>query len=351
MGDEIYDQLADALDRLPNGFPRTPSNVEIQILKKILSPEDAALASQLSGDMEAVDVIAERINLPVDEARSKLMEMARHRLVWSDSQDGEPRFRLAPFVVGIYEAQVENMDHELAHLVEDYMANGGAAGIMGPEPALHRVVPAHGTVKSEWILPYDDVREILLNAKRFQAGDCICRVQQDQIGRKCDFPVKVCLTFSDVERPSRPGDISQEEALAILDQVEEIGLVHTVSNVMKGVGYVCNCCGCCCGILRGITDWGIENSLAQANYYAVIGSDECAGCGICVERCQVGAISEQDGVAVVDKARCIGCGLCVTGCPNDAVKLQRKPDAEIVHPPADYSTWEHERLTNRGLIE
>jgi NAD-dependent dihydropyrimidine dehydrogenase PreA subunit len=244
------------------------------------------------------------------------------------------------------------MDHELAHLVEKYMLDeGGAKGIMQPQPALHRVVPTQGTVKSEWILPYDDVRAILLAAKTFRVQDCICRVQQDHIGRRCDFPLKVCLIFSSVERPPRPEDISQEEALAILDQTEKIGLVHTVSNVMEGFSYVCNCCGCCCAILRGITEWGIENSVAYANYYAVIDPDECLGCGACIERCQVQAIAEQDGVAVVDQERCIGCGLCVTGCPNDVVKLQRKPDAEIVYPPADYATWEHERLINRGLVE
>ena len=36
--DESYERLADALDRLPNGFPRTPSHVEIRLLKKIFSP-------------------------------------------------------------------------------------------------------------------------------------------------------------------------------------------------------------------------------------------------------------------------------------------------------------------------
>lgn len=351
MTNDPYEQLADALDRLPNAFPRTPSKVEIAILKKIFSPEEASLASQLCGDMEPIDVIAERVGLPGMEARTRLMKMARRGFVWFDKQAGKPRFRLAPFVVGIYEAQLESMDHELAHLVEEYMADGGAAGIMKPQPALHRVVPAQTAVKSEWILPYDDVRAILLAAKTFRVRDCICRVQQDHIGRRCDFPPRICLSFSSVERSPGPYDISQEEALAILDETEEIGLVHTVSNVMRGVGYICNCCGCCCGILRGITDWGIENSVAQANYYAVIDPDECLGCGTCVERCQVHAISDLDGVSVVDQERCIGCGLCVTGCPNDVARLRRKPDAEIVHPPVDYATWEHERLLNRGLIE
>jgi Na+-translocating ferredoxin:NAD+ oxidoreductase RNF subunit RnfB len=260
------------------------------------------------------------------------------------------RFRLAPFIVGIYEAQLGNIDHEFAHLVEKYMADGGAAGIMGPEPALHRVIPAQGTVKSEWILPYEDVRAILLSAKTFRVRDCICRAQQEYFDRQCDFPLRNCLNFSTIEQPPVPNDISQEEALAILDETEEIGLVHTVSNVMTGVSYICNCCGCCCGILRGITEWGVENSVAHANYYAVIDADECLGCGICVERCQVQAISEKDGAPFVERERCIGCGLCVTGCPNDVAQLRRKPEAEIIHPPLDYATWEHKRLVNRGLI-
>ena len=49
MTDEIYSRLADALDRLPNGFPRTTSNVELRILRKIFPPEDAELASHLNG--------------------------------------------------------------------------------------------------------------------------------------------------------------------------------------------------------------------------------------------------------------------------------------------------------------
>jgi electron transport complex protein RnfB len=349
LTDQVYEELAKALDRLPNGFPRTPSNVEIAILKRIFSSEEASLASQLSSKMETIDEIALRTKLPVDEVKTRLIEMTKRGLLWYDKQNGKPQFRLAPFVVGIYEAQVENMDHEFAHLVEDYMTNGGAQGIMKPQPALHRVVPARKAVKSQWVLPYDHVRSILLNAKAFRVGDCICRVQQDHLGRRCNFPLRTCLSFSSVESPANPNSVSQGEALAFLDKMEEIGLVHTVSNVIKGVGYVCNCCGCCCGILRGINDWGIENSVACANYQAVIDPNECLGCGICRERCQVHAISERDGISVVNLERCIGCGLCVTGCPNGVAKLKRKPRRLIVDPPLNFSAWEIERLRNRGL--
>lgn len=346
-----YERLADALNRLPNGFPRTAGGVEIRILEKIFSPQEAALASQLSGTPEAPDEIASRSGLPPEETAKRLFQMARRGMVWFDKQGGAPRFRLAPFIVGIYEAQLDLMDHELSHLVEEYLLNGGAAGIMQPQPALHRVVPAQAAVKSEWILPYDDVRAFLLSARTFNVRDCICRLQQDHLGRKCDFPLNICISFSSNERSPRPGDISQEEALALLDRSEEVGLVHTVSNVVEGVGYVCNCCGCCCALLRGIAELGIENSVAHANYYAVIDPGVCAGCGICIARCQIHAIADQDGISVVNRVCCIGCGLCVTGCSTGAASLQRLPEAEVVRPPADFAAWEQERLHNRGLID
>jgi ferredoxin len=242
------------------------------------------------------------------------------------------------------------MDHEFAHLVEVYLENGGAEGIMKPQPALHRVVPTQDSVKSEWILPYDDIKVMLAKAKSFRVRDCICRVQQDMLNnRRCEFPVRNCVTFSPVERTGHPNDITKEKAIAILDEAEEVGLVHCVSNVIQDIFYVCNCCGCCCGVLRGIVDWGIGESVARANYHAVIDADECTACGICVDRCQVKAIVLEEDAAVVDSTKCIGCGLCVTGCPVGASRLDRVADAELLHPPEDFSAWETKRLEYRGL--
>jgi len=346
MSDLVYENLAEALDKLPNGFPRTPSRVEIRVLKKIFSPEEASLASQMGRSKETADVVALRAGLAPEDAGAKLLKMAGKGLLWTYEEEGKRVFRLAPFVVGIYESS--DMDHELAHLVEEYLSNGGAEGIMRPQPAIHRVVPAQKAVKSEWILPYDDVKAILLRSKSFVLRDCICREQQRLVGHECGFPLRTCLSFSESERPPHELTISKDEALAFLDKAEELGLVHTVSNVMRGIGYVCNCCGCCCGLLRGITDWGIENSVASSNYIARIDPDECVGCGVCEDRCQVGAIETEDGVPTIDPSKCIGCGLCVTGCPNGAARLEKKPEADIVPPPADFGTWEQERLRGRG---
>ena len=347
MGDGAYERMAEALDRLPNGFPRTSSGVELRILERICSPDEADLAGLLSGSPEPVDAIAARAGRPAGEVRRALFTLARRGIAWIVQQESEVRFRLAPFIVGMYEAQVDRMDHELAHLVEDYLAGGGAQAITGSQPTIHRVVPAHATVKTEEILPYDDVRALLDGQRTFHVTECICRLQQAQLDEPCSYPGRVCLSFSDRERDPRPGDLTRAEALALLDMTEEAGLVHTVSNIAEGVGYVCNCCGCCCGILRGITEWGIAGSVAAANYVAVIDPDLCADCGTCIERCQVGAIAEGFGSALVDRSRCIGCGLCVSGCPNEVARLVRKPEAEIVHPPATYAEWERQRLAAR----
>lgn len=351
MNTDTYKQLAGALDILPGGFPETKSGVELQILKKIFSPEEALVASNLTDTSEPLESIAERVNLPKEQIEERLEAMLHKGIIWGSKKDGEWKFRLAPYVVGFYEEQWETMDHELAHLCEQYWNEGGAAGIMRPEPALHRVVPALQALKTEFILPYDDIKPLLLQAKSFESRDCICRKQQDLTNtRKCDFPLRVCLTFSMKERPAGPYSITREEALQVLDQSEELGLVHCVSNFATGFFYVCNCCGCCCLVLRGITEFGVEHSVAKANYYAIVDPDKCDGCGICEDRCQVNACSVND-VSTIDLTKCIGCGLCVTGCPRDAVKLSLKPDAEVIQPLADYKAWEQQRLRNRGLLK
>ena len=338
------------MNALPNSFPRTKSNIEITLLKKIFLPEEAFLAGQLTGTPEPVSVIAQRTGLSEEDTASRLKAMMSRDFVRGNAAAG--MFRLSPFVVGIYESQMDKMDHELAHLFEEYLEQGGIE-IMRPQPAIHAVIPAQGAVKTEWILPYDKLRELLISCNTFRVRDCICRKQQDLEGtRKCTFPLHVELIFYTGPAPADPPVppyVTKEEALAVLEKTEKIGLVHTVSNVADGVFYVCNCCGCCCGILRGITEFGIEKSVAAANYYSVIDPARCVGCGTCIKRCHMHAISAKDEISIVDRTKCIGCGLCASGCPANVARLERKAGEEIINPPKDFATWEHERLINRGL--
>ena len=350
---EVYGRLADALDRLPIGFPRTKSGVELQILERLFSPEEAKVASHMTGTIEAVETIAQRADLPKDEVEEKLTAMLSRWVIWGSIEDGVRKYRLAPYVVGIYEVQSETMDHDLAHLFERYWMEGGGEGIMKYHPDTHRVDPAHAALeKSEVILPYNDVRKLMLQAKSFQVRNCICRRQQELLGTKrCEFPVRNCITFFSMELPESPNTITKEEALKLLDEAEEMGLVHCVANQQRGLFWVCNCCGCCCGILRGILELGMENTSVRANYYAVCDPDQCKGCGTCEDRCHVKAVSVPvNGTATIDRTKCIGCGVCVTGCPNEAMSLKLRPDAEMLVPPENYRAWEQARLRNRGLL-
>jgi len=348
MNSECYERLAAALDRLPNRFPRTANGVELQIVRALYTDGEACVGAAMTEAGQSAEQIASAAGMPVAEVEPILKGMLRKGLAWlAATPAGRRGFRLAPFVVGVYEAQVDSIDHHLAHLIEEYFTAGGLVGIMSPGPSPHRVVPVRGAVKTEWIMPYDDLQPILAAAKSFALRDCICRKQQGLIGEECSFPLHMCLSFSDRELTAGPASITRETALAVLGEAERVGLVHTVSNVATGVYYVCNCCGCCCGILRGITEFGVVDSVAHANYYVQVAQDVCSGCGLCVERCQVGAIVVRDGLAWPDRERCIGCGLCVTTCPTGAATLMRKPEAEVVHPPTDFVAWQMERQARR----
>jgi NAD-dependent dihydropyrimidine dehydrogenase PreA subunit len=352
MSGDAYERLAVALDGLANGFPRTESNAELRILRHVFTPDEAEVAAALTGRPTAAADVARRAALEPARVTATLESLAQRGVIWMGSVGGDPGYRLAPFVVGFYEAHMlETRDVEFARLVEEYFCGGGAVGIMSPQPAIHRVLPARGATSTEWVLPYDDVRAILGKASSFRVEPCVCRLQQDELGmRRCDSPLETCLWFSYAESSDEASGISHEEALAVLDEAEHVGLVHTVSNVASGIGYVCNCCGCCCGLLRGITEWGIEHSVAQANYFAEIDPLTCTACGACEERCQVDAIVvRDDGARVARRESCIGCGLCVTGCPTEAARLRRKPEDEIVAPPATRGAWERVRLRGRSV--
>jgi len=346
----VYEQLADKLNSLPNGFPRTSSGIEILLLKKIFSLEEALIATQLGNKEESVPTIAKRVGLPENEVLRKLQLMFSRGLVWSSSSEGLPTFRLAPFIVGFCEEELlRSRDHELAYIIEMYLREGGAKGIIGAQPPLHRVIPAQKVIREEQILPYDDVKLLFENAKFFYVQDCVCRIQQMLIGNRCEFPLHNCLRISFSEELPNLQKITCKEALSILEEAEEIGLVHTISNVVEGVEYICNCCSCCCEILRGITTWGINGSVAKANYFATIDSNKCKNCGQCIKRCPVKAISTKNDEIAVRHSLCIGCGLCVTGCPNGAIKLHLKPPTEIAHPPINFKMWEEKRVRLRGL--
>jgi len=357
MSDESYERLAEALNALPNGFPRMPSGVELRLLKKVFTPEEADLTGQMSRTYETVAQIADRVGLPEPQVKEMLNKMLLRSLVRPAVVDGEEKYRLGHFVLGWYEAHMPLKDKEFAELFEQYMIEGGGDRILSPQPGILGVVPVRGSLKPELLQPYDDIDAHFKRHERFMVMDCVCRVQQNLVGSNCSMPVKRCAFVGlPPQTPLSDNILDREQALKLFGELEEMGHVHLgfygfimTAEAPQFVG-CCNCCGDCCGILRGLTDYGLSESPQRSNYRATIDLEQCIACGICTERCQVHAITEEkDNVPLLDRAKCIGCGQCVIQCPADAVELVPVSPEEWVHVPSSFEEWEEIRIRNLGL--
>jgi ferredoxin len=245
------------------------------------------------------------------------------------------------------------MDLELAELFEAYFQELQRTFAL-QEPAIHRVIPVEEAIAAEVeVYSYERASALLDGAKAWGVRDCICRVQQKLIDKGCDSPVENCLVFAPIEgvfdHSKTTRAISREEAKRILHEAEDAGLVHSPGNYQDGNSYICNCCTCCCGVLRSVAEFSIPSVVAKSDFYLVVDGDTCAGCGDCLERCQFGALSIPEDVCVVDVGRCVGCGLCVTVCPSEALRLERRAEGEIPPPPATHQDWTDQRARARGL--
>ncbi len=352
MNTDVYEQLARRLDETPNGFPPTASGVELRLLAKIFTPAEARLAGVMSLHAEPSADIALRAGVDAKEAHQTLKDMASNGLISVRKRERQLVFALEPFVVGFYEAQLPRIDEEMAVLFEQYYleSQGGVAPVT---PAMHRIIPVQEAIPHEIVIfPYEQASQMLEDAKAWGVRNCICRVQQRLIGKGCDRPVEACLTFAPVEgafdhsRTDRA--ITKEEALRILRQTEDAGLVHSTGNYVNGIDYICNCCTCCCGVMRAVAEFGFPGAVARSDFYAVIDEVLCIGCGDCLERCQFGALSLVDGMATIDYAHCMGCGLCAIACSDEALHLERRTAGEVNTPPENIREWRYQRLENRN---
>jgi len=356
MNDEVYRKLAKVLDTLPNGFPATESGLEIKLLKKIFTPEQADLFCDLRLTFETAEQIAERTGRPLEGLEEILTTMWERGGVFGVNFGGVKMFKMVPWAFGIYEFQLPHMDRELAEMCEEYMKVFGQE-FFENTPQLMQVIPIEKEIQATHeALTYEKVSSVIENGQSFMVNECICKKEQGLLDNPCEKPLEVCLAIAPVpgvfdNNPLGGRAISKEEAYEVLRKSEEAGLVHLTWNVESGHFFICNCCGCCCGVLRGINDLGIAAStVVNSYYYAEIDPDECVACGTCAdERCQVNAIEEGEEAYRVIREKCIGCGLCVTTCPSEAIRLVRKPPEELVSPPKDEDAWFEERGRQRGV--
>ncbi len=336
MAAKIYYQLRDQMDQYSTGFPPTESGVELKILEKLFTEEDAELYLDLSLLLESADDFATRTNRSPEDMATKLESMAKRGLLFRHVKGSTKRYSATPFVIGSYEFQLGRMDKELAALTNSYMEEAFLSGMGNNIPPLRTIPVGKSFDVVHQVAAYEDAKSIVNGKDKIALANCICRTQQNLIDKGCDKPMEACLMFgshADYYVENKMGRyITSEEACQILDQCEEAGLVNQPAN-MVNPGGMCNCCGDCCGVLRALNLLPNPGELVYNRYWAVIDQEECTGCEACLDRCQMNAIKIDD-TAKINVARCIGCGLCVTTCPMDAIQLEEKPKDLQVPPPA-----------------
>jgi len=188
-----------------------------------------------------------------------------------------------------------------------------------PQGAL-RVLPVEEVIRSTKILDVESAQTIVGRARRLAVQRCPCRTRE----RRCDAPLEMCISVDDladyVVNRQLGREITNAEALAILARAEQLGLVHQTIN-SDHPDVVCNCCSCCCSLLRSILVHGDAAASAASRFRPAVDEALCEQCMACVSVCHFGAMAEVDGTRAFDFAKCYGCGLCARTCPHDAISL------------------------------
>ena len=348
----IYEQLARHLDHLPGGFPATQSGVELRILQRLFTEEEAELALTLTPFPEPVSQIAQRTGLPESGLAPMLADMSRKGLIFRRKKDSGPQYMAAQFVIGIWEYHVNDLDEGLIRDFNEYIPYISDQWAKLNTKQL-RVIPVSQSLSGQAeILPYEQAEHLIQAQKKIVVSPCICRKEHQMVGKGCDNPLEVCLSFGTAagyyEDNGLGREVSTSEALEILKTGIEAGLVLQPGNAKRAVN-ICMCCGCCCQVLKNIKHQPKPAQAVNTNYYATIDSEDCIGCGICAQRCQMEAITVDD-TATIDLDRCIGCGVCVMSCDAGAISLASKPEDMRWDPPETVVETYMNIAKERGLL-
>jgi Pyruvate/2-oxoacid:ferredoxin oxidoreductase delta subunit len=358
---DVYRRLQRSLDELPVAFPATESGVELRILRRLFTPEEAEVALALSAVPETAEKIAHRLpGRAAGELEPVLDRMVEKGAIFGGramERQGKKRYSRAPLVIGMYENQVDRLTKEMQQDFEQYTREGFASALLDTKTKQMRTIPVNARfVPDRLVGRYDDARKLVEEGRGpWAARNCVCRQGHDLLGEPCKQTAsrRVCLMIGPAAKASTASGeaqaLSREETIALLDQAERDGMVLQPSNAQDPV-FICFCCGCCCGALRAAKQFPKPAEYVQSNYQAFVDAGLCSECGTCHARCPMEALHEGgDGATVVDLDRCIGCGVCVPTCPTEAVRLRAKA-AETV-PPRDLRSLYGRIMTERfGLL-
>jgi len=347
---EIYNELAKHLDKMPIGYPTTDSGVEIRILKHLFTQEHAEIALTLGFYPNKIKQLLRSLkHYSLEELEENLDDMyfkgLINRGIRNENGEEVKYYTLAPLAIGMYEYQLNSLTPEFFKDVEDYFEEGFLDEFNKTRIPQIRTIPIEKTVDHEQtIASYDDLKQVIETiGGPIAVAECICRKGTDLLGESCKKTDlrESCFSFRTAAKvyieKGLGREVSKEEALQILEKAQEDGLVLQPGNSQRPMN-ICTCCGCCCGVLSHQNKLEEPAQFFATNYYAKVDPDECSGCGICEERCNMDAVHVEDTIAVVNLARCIGCGACVPTCISEAIKLYKKEN-EITPPKNTVETY------------
>lgn len=306
-----------------------------RLLRKLMTPEEARLLLALPADTHELAV---QFGMDESAVKAKLQEFLERGLV----MPSKGKLRFARDVSRLHDATLSSaekwVDKELLDLWKEFYEQEWFSAMKeGPKALSHpmiRVIPAWKAIERspdispEDVLPQENIRELIRSASLISVVPCTCRRSM----RRCNAPLHNCMQFNKgAEYSINRGagrKLSIEEANAIADEAEEVGLVHTWP-FPPSFFEICNCCRDCCAIFDGgLYYHTIDRVLEKSRFRAHIDQEICTGCEDCLERCFFNAIKmaevgrEKKFKATVDLDKCFGCGLCVVGCNVEAITLK-----------------------------
>src|SRR5512137_626730 len=283
----VYDRLTERLNRFPQGAP--PSETLHRILKLLFSEREADLVAVLPIRPFTAARAAAIWKVTEAEARATLDELASRAILVDWESERGTEYVLPPPMAGFFEFSMmrvrTDVDQKaLAELFYQYLnveEDFVRALFAGGETQLGRafvqeaVLPPDGALH---VLDFERASEVIRTATHRGISLCYCRHKMEHVGRACDAPQDVCMTFntspSSLIRHGHAREAEVPEALEILHRVQERDLVQFGENVRESVNFICNCCGCCCEAMIAARRFGFLHPVHTSRFIPVI---EAAG--------------------------------------------------------------------------
>jgi len=337
-------------------FPVPINDALIELLQNLLTYEQAKFLKVFRKPSMTLEQINQRTDMEEEELLNMLNTLMYNGIIIgaNSRSSGVMVYRLMGLYPGIFEytflrGTTTERDKKLAVLFEglfqevsdgtqknyDYISD-----IFKGLPPTDRTLPVEKEVEvgTESVIPYEDVKNYIKNYEDIAVAHCYCRHSKDLIDDPCKLnaPKNNCFLLDKSAKFAIEQNfgrkVSKDEAIRILKEAEDFGLVHKVfhvhSDLDRGIEAICNCCKCCCGILNFYFR-GILPLHTISSYLAKVDEELCVGCGTCVNICPMDTIDIDNTIAVVHEEKCIGCGLCAHHCPEDSIHLKRTGPRDV----------------------